>query len=115
MKIPIKLIPTISKISERRNEKKDLIPDSPLETGNLQNFEKSGDQLSLSEQLVTDEKETYGDTELGGGEDPSMREGSEIAQSGLIEFGNNLVGLENFPWGEWRKGCFSAIRFNGGK
>ena len=69
-----------------------MISDSPLGTENLQNFEKAGDQLSAPEQLVTDENDTSGNTELGGEEDPSMHEGSEIAPSELIEFGNNLAG-----------------------
>ena len=57
----------ISKIPARKNEKKDLILDSPMETENLQNFEKAGGQLSVPEQLVTDEEETSENTELGGG------------------------------------------------
>ena len=56
----------------------------------------------MSEQLVTGEKETSGNTELGGEEDPSMHEGGEIAPSGLTEFDNNLVGVGKFS-GE-RKG-----------
>ena len=51
----------------------------------------------MPEQLVTDEKETSENTELGGGEDPSMREGSEIAPSELIEFDNNLIRVKKFP------------------
>ena len=46
---------------------------------NLQNFEQAGDHFSFPEQLVMDEKESSENTELGGGEEPSMHEGSEIA------------------------------------
>ena len=84
---------------DAQKETKDLILDSPLETRNLQNFEKVGDQLSVPEQLVTDGKEKSGNTELGGEEDPSMHEGGEIAPSELIEFGNNLAGVEKFSGG----------------
>ena len=55
-----------------QNETKDLILDSPMEIENLQNFEKDGDQLSVPEQLVTDESETSENAELTGGEDPNM-------------------------------------------
>ena len=65
---------------DTQNETKDLILDSPMETGNLQNFEKAVDQLSVPEQLVTDGKETSGNTELGGEEDPSMHEGVKSPQ-----------------------------------
>ena len=41
--------------------------DSSDEFKNLQNFEQAGDQLTLPEQLVIDERESSGNTELGGG------------------------------------------------
>ena len=94
----------ISKISARKKETKDLILDdlildSPLETENLHNFEKAGDQLALPEQLVIDENESSENTDLGGGDDPIMHVGSEIAPSELIEFDNNLAGVNKFSRG----------------
>ena len=59
-------IPRISKILARKMKQKDLILDSPMGIGSSQNFEKDGDQLSAPEQLVTDENESSGNTELGG-------------------------------------------------
>ena len=107
-KISITLIPMISKISARKKETEDLILDdlildSPLETENLHNFEKAGDQLALPEQLVIGENESSENTELGGEEDPSMHEGSEIAPSELIEFDNNLIRVEKFFGGKVMK------------
>ena len=60
------------------DETKDSILDSPLEFENLQNFEQAGGHSSLPEQLVRDEKESSENTELGGGEDPSMHEGVKL-------------------------------------
>ena len=57
---------------------------------NLQNFEQDGGHFSFPEQLVMDEKESSENTELGGEEEPSMHEGSEIAPNELIEFDNSL-------------------------
>jgi len=65
----------------------------------LHNFEKAGDQLASPEQLVIDENESSENTELGGEEDPSMHEGSEIPPSELIEFGNNLIRAKKFSGG----------------
>ena len=59
------------------NETKDSILDSPLGFENLQNSEQDGDHSSLPEQLVIGEKESSENTELGGGEDPSMHEGAK--------------------------------------
>ena len=67
-----------------------------MEFRNLQNFEQDGDHSSFPEQLVIDEKESSENTELVGGEEPSMHEGSEIAPNELIGFGSNLVRANQF-------------------
>ena len=48
-------------------ETKDLILDPLSEFGNSRKFEQAGDHSSLPEQLVIDENESPGNTELGGG------------------------------------------------
>ena len=67
-----------------------MTSNSPLELTNLQNFEQAEDQISLPEQEILDERESSENPELGGGGNPSMHEGSEIAPNELIEFDNNL-------------------------
>ena len=69
-------------------------------------LKKDGDQLSAPEQLVKDGNETSGNTALGGEGDPSIHVGSEIAPIELIEFDNNLVGVDKFPKGELAKRMF---------
>ena len=99
MEISKAQIPRFRRFRHAKNETKDLILDSPMETENLQNFEKAGDQLSSPEQLVIDVDESSENTELGGGDDPIMHVGSEIAPSELIEFDNNLAGVNKFSRG----------------
>jgi hypothetical protein len=79
-----------------QNEMADLTLDSPLEFANLQNIEQAEDRLSLPEQVVIDEDESSGNPELGGEENPSMHEGSEIVPNEFIEFDNNLVKVNQF-------------------
>ena len=68
-----------------------------MEIENLQSFEKDWEQLSVPEQLVSDENETSAITEPGCEEDPNMHVGIGIAPNELIEFDNNLAGVNKFP------------------
>ena len=93
------------KETENSQNGNDMILDSAMEIESSRNFENDGDQLSVPEQLVSDEKESSEYTELGGEEDSVMYVGSKIAPNELIEFDNNLVGVKR-PQGKMKLRMF---------
>ena len=54
-------------------------------------------RFSAPEQLVSEERESSENTELGGEEDTVVHVGVISPQKELIEFDNNLAGVRNDP------------------